>query len=118
MVVATPELFRMIARPILKAAAHNERDYKTMFGAKPEVCALCWNMMCQSLEQTGAEPKHLLWGLMLMKTYAKEKPLCVLAGGVTRTTFRKWAWLIIPRIAGLRPQVVSSAFMFCNDIFN
>ena len=95
----------MVARPILKST-YSARDFNGMFGTSPEVCALTWNMLDLEQAMPGVLPKHLLWALMLMKTYAKEKTLCIIAGGVTRTTFRKWAWLIIPRIAGLKSTVV------------
>ena len=79
------------------------RDFQTMFGATPEVCALCWNLM--NIPPKG-QHKHLLWALMLMKTYAKEKVLAALADA-DRRTYRHWAWAFIQQISNLRPHVVS-----------
>ena len=90
------------------------RDFHTMFGSSPEICSLCWNLL--DIPPRG-EPKHLLWALMLLKTYAKEKVLASLAQ-VDRRTYRHWAWLFIRRVAGLRPHIVSSFFAFSLLAFN
>ena len=81
----------------------DSRDSQTMFGANLEVCALCWNLL--DIPPQG-EPQHLLWALMLLKTYAKEKVLASLAH-VDRRTYWNWAWIFIWQIAGLRPHLVS-----------
>ena len=69
------------------------RDFHTMFGASPEVCALCWNLMTIP---AGGLYKHLLWALMLLKIYAKEKVLASLAD-IDRLTYRHWAWMVFIR---------------------
>ena len=103
MVFAADNLIRLTARPIL--AAQTQRDFSSFFGTSPAVCALTWNMFDLG-DEPGASLRHLLWGLMLMKTYAKESVLCKLAGSVTRTTFRRWAWRMILLIARLKAHVV------------
>ena len=106
MVYATANHFRHVAAPML--AEQNARDYQSLFGCTPEVCALAWNLLDDAV--AGASAKHLLWGLMLMKTYSKESMLCSKVG-VTRATFRHWAWLFIRRIASLSVNVVSCVFL-------
>ena len=100
--VTTANHFRLAARPIL--AEQNARDFQSLFGSTPEVCSLAWNLL-DLVDIEAAAPKHLLWALMLMKTYGKESDLCAKVG-VVRKTFRHWAWLFIIRIASLRPNVV------------
>lgn len=51
---------------------------------------------------------------MFLKLYTKERPMCSLAGGVDKDTFRKWTWLFIEAIADLESCLVSSHWYF-ND---
>ena len=53
---------------------------------------------------------HLLWALMSLKIYGKEKNLCTLAGGVDKKTFRKWAWAFVIAMAYIESSVVSKHF--------
>ena len=104
---ATPNLFRLVAQPIM--AEQNGRDFQSLFGSSPEVCALTWNLLDLAGVGAGTSPKHLLWALMLLKTYAKESFLCSKVG-VSRATYRHWAWLFIRRIAALSRNVVRGFF--------
>ena len=54
------------------------------------------------------EPKHLLWGLAFLKTYSTEKILCELVNVRSRTTLRKYVWMVVKEIAALCAKVVSS----------
>jgi hypothetical protein len=56
------------------------------------------------------EPCHLLWALLLLKTYETESVLAGLCGGVNEDTFHKWAWHFIEKISYLEHEVVSSCF--------
>lgn len=47
-----------------------------------------------------AEPKHLLWGLVLLKNYAVESVSEVIYG-VRRKTFRRWSRLFIKQMASM-----------------
>jgi len=51
--------------------------------------------------------EHLLWALMFLKSYGKEKVMSALAGGVDPQTFRKWVWIFIEAISYLEDEVVS-----------
>jgi len=87
--------------------------FTDMFGTSPAVVAFIWNRLrpYETLDETaGMQPKHMLWGLLLMKVYGKEEQHCALAGGVDKKTFRKWAWLFIEAISSLEPEVVSSFY--------
>jgi hypothetical protein len=63
------------------------------FYAEPEVCAIVWNcldvndMDPYAPDDRSAEPCHLLWCLLLLKTYNTETVLSSLCGGITEGTF-------------------------------
>lgn len=82
MVFATESHFRHAARSILDSRRATQgggaagggggrtKDFTSLFGVSPEVCALTWNLF----DLDGAPNlmfKHLLWALMFMKVYAK-----------------------------------------------
>lgn len=104
MVCATADHFYHAARPLL-ANSRVDRDFTSLFGCRPEVCALAWNLLDVDQVDNEVEFKHFLWALMFMKTYAKETTLCSIAG-VCRKTYRTWVWKVIMKIAGLRTTVV------------
>lgn len=55
----------------------------------------------------GADPKHMLWGLLFMKVYSTEEAHSTVCG-ISRNTFRKWSWLMLNLISGIK--IVSSTF--------
>ena len=85
----------------------NERRWSANYGASPNTCQAIWALITGSSPlPNGASFYHLLWGLLFLKTYMIE---AVVSGmvGVDEQTYRKWVWIIIPRIAALKPSVVS-----------
>ena len=56
---------------------------------------------------SGVQPKHLLWTLLFLKTYATEPILCALVGGVDEKTFRTKVWFLVCEIALLADHLVS-----------
>ena len=99
----TEEEIRIAARTM---GVTQRRDFITNFGVTPTVASLVWNLLDITPSNTGTKLVHLLWALMFLKTYAKEATLIAIAG-VTRTTYRKWMWPMLQRIAALRFSVVS-----------
>ena len=97
----------------VKAASSEDRDFREFFGCGLSVASEVWDMLKKEdvLPQDGLTC-HLLWALMFMKIYGKEKNLCTLAGGVDKKTFRKWAWLFVIAIANLESSVVSNYLFF------
>jgi hypothetical protein len=89
------------------------RDFVAHFGVTPEVINDIWHAGDFVDEQL--EPKHLLWACLLLRVYASES---VLAGmvGVTRKTFRKYAWKGIKLVSDLFPTIVSSTYCSSFDI--
>jgi hypothetical protein len=85
------------------------RLFRSLFGTSPDICAKLWTMLSPQTNKKIdylARPKHLLWGLMLLKIYATEPVLSSLAGGCDVQTFRKWAWQFVRAIAQLEDEVV------------
>jgi len=83
------------------------RRWVSHFELVPYVVAKVWGMLAIEAEEkdAGAKPVHLLWALLLLKTYNTET---VLAGicEVHEDTFRKWAWLFIEKVSYLEHEVV------------
>ena len=82
------------------------------FYAEPEVCAQVWSLLdiednLDAPDDRIAEPCHLLWCLLLLKTYETEPVLSSLCGGVDEDTFSKWAWHFIEKVSYLEQEVVS-----------
>jgi hypothetical protein len=77
-----------------------------LFRVGKDVCEHIWNHLSRySWKPPQTRPKHLLWTLMFLKLYSTELVLAVMAR-VSRKTFRKWVWLLLPVIANMAPFVV------------
>jgi hypothetical protein len=77
------------------------------FGAGANVVLDAWGCILQfDLGPHGGLFVHLLWALMIMKSYGKEKGLCGSTGGesgaVDPKTFWKWTWQFI---GGCTPEM-------------
>jgi hypothetical protein len=86
---------------------------RAFFGAPTAVITTLWNDLESELEDA-AMPKHLLWGLLFMKVYASEAVHCALVGWPCRTTFRKWSWYFIEKIALLEAKYILLDNRFIN----
>jgi hypothetical protein len=88
-----------------------DRDFREFFGCGVLVFLSLWNLLdtTDSIPQKGTI-EHLLWTLMFLKVYAKQRTLSALAGGVDPETFRRWCWRFIEAIASLQPYVVSAQY--------
>ena len=66
-----------------KSAMTEDRDFHECFGCGLHVTSELWDLLVKEnvLPESGCY-YHLLWALMLLKIYGKEKTLCTLAGGV------------------------------------
>ena len=117
-----PEVFLEQARVIFRRRKRSEktelRHFRAHFGTTPKRCAQVWRLLhckggalfansASTTEEKNAKPKHMLWGLMLLKIYGSESILSTLAGADEKI-FRKWAWRFVFWIADLKDFVVSS----------
>lgn len=124
----SPAEFAVVARAVFaprdpgyrnKTFARVDKEIcESLIGASYEICAELWNLINPVATMSkDAKAKHLLWALLLMMNYATEVLNTRVVGGVDVQTFRKWSWLFIDAIAGLKNQVVSSTFMVLVSIW-
>lgn len=104
MVTVTSNVFRslgheMIGRSGRLASYSASRQFRSLFGTSPEVCSILWRQVHSSIPKRG-KPKHILWALLFLKTYATEDVLSTVVG-VDRKTYRKWSWVFINAISHL-----------------
>jgi hypothetical protein len=118
----TPAEYADIARNIFKKKNGYKNKTTTrldneicqsLIGTSYEICAELWNLINPVLSVSrNAQPKHLLWALLLMKQYSTEEVNVRLVGGADNKTYRKWSWLFIEAIANLKASVVS-VLVYC-----
>jgi hypothetical protein len=83
------------------------RQWKSAFGASPEVYCLLWNKINEyKTMPTGIDPKHLLWVLYFLKVYDTEHNSAHSLGKVDETTYQKWSELFVDAISYLECKVV------------
>ena len=104
------DYFYRLAEPIIRkksvGESTKERRFASVFGTSATVCVSLWSMAdCQHMSTA---PEHLLWALMLLKTYATDAVLSSLAG-VDEKTFREWAWYWIEEIQSLELELVRNS---------
>ena len=120
----SPALFRMIGEEILgHSVSGNSRKYVAMFGITPLKVHHLWRLIVEGDDGNDGNnrsekkfaPNHLLWALLLLRSYGREVILATLVG-VSEKTFRKWAWMMIEELARIENLVSSLALkkFFCN----
>ena len=76
-------------------------------GVSFEVCADVWKKIMQNdTMPSGAQPKHLLWALMMLNMYATSKQRAVTARADPKTC-DKWVWAMLEAIVSIKSMVVS-----------
>lgn len=84
------------------------REFLSFFGTTRQICSILWSMIQKKNNHDlprGAAPKHLLWALLFMKTYANETILSSTLK-VDAKTARKWIWWAAEEISNLGDDVV------------
>lgn len=110
--IFTPDAFLALGAQLsgkltIEKRSSAEEFFKSTYGANHEVCSITWELLSvHKKKPCKASPKHLLWGLILLNTYATESFLAGICG-VTPKTYRKWSWLMIDSINQLYSRVVS-----------
>ena len=120
----SPQQFKLIAMKLLHrenqrknweySEGSQARAWASFFGTSPQVAAMIWNKMVTNVViPNGGQPKHLLFGYVLLKRYsgddAHEKIV-----GCSVNTFRKWAWKFIQLIHDLHHEVIRIENRFVN----
>lgn len=81
--------------------------FRSNFKYSPRRCAYLYQCIyCHPSLPDGFVPKHLLWTLYFLVTYAAEKRLCCILKA-DRKTIRKYTWPTITALASLAPYYVS-----------
>jgi hypothetical protein len=115
MVIYSPSSFLYLGLQIAKerdmiVARSNDaerRFFKSAYGSSPEVCSHTWEYLNHyNVIPEKAVPKHLLWAMIFIKSYASEGFLSALVG-TTEKTYRKWIWLMLQSISHIYSKVVS-----------
>ena len=83
------------------------RKFRGLFSVSPKVCSDVWEKVYLNID-SGAEPKHLLWGFLFLKVYSTEHVHCSIVG-TSPKTFRKWSWYFVHVVSDLK--VVSYFFI-------
>ncbi|GKZ00549.1 hypothetical protein MPSEU_001007300 [Mayamaea pseudoterrestris] len=119
-----PEHFADLGNEIMArrgrgVSSRTDRRFRATFGTTPALCSTLWMRLdpSRTMHQK-AEPKHLLWSLMLLKLYLCEHALAALVGGVDEKTVAKWSWLFIDKISSLENQIIRWENRFDDDIGN
>lgn len=128
----TPEDFKKKGMEILQKPLDGgsekicRRRFVASFGATWITCAALWQKCLSSSDETfvadvttfdqtnwkfdrkkpAYKPKHLLWALHFMKCYPTENQMASTVNEDEKT-LRKWVWIFIDALAGLKSEVVS-----------
>jgi hypothetical protein len=111
MVEVTEGHVLLAARPIIGKAPLKMRDFVTLFGVSPKVCAYVYTF---TFFDTGIKVVHFLWALLFLKTYMKEASLIAMVGGsVDKKTFRKYVWQVLSKMSSKSRDIVSPHLCCC-----
>jgi hypothetical protein len=91
-----------------------DERFRSLFGAPSVVIAALWELIRSNVNDD-VEEKHLLWGLVFLKVYAKNEEIhCALVGFPTRKEFRQKAWHIVEILADLKDGIIRLENRFVN----
>ena len=80
-----------------------EREFRSHFGCNPKVAIDMWYL---SDLPPKTQPKHFMWGLMMIMVYSSEETMSKMAA-CDKKTFRKWSWTCVFAMADVLPLIVS-----------
>jgi hypothetical protein len=105
-----PKIIINAAKSTVNPQTRNDtfnRQWKSAFGASPEVCCLLWNKINRyKTMPTGVDPKHLLWVLYFFTVYGTEHNSTHSLCKVDEKTNQKWSELFVDAIFYLKYKVV------------
>jgi hypothetical protein len=109
--VVKSSTFEAAAAKMMKTTNPEDRDFMAWYGSTSQVINDIWHA---GDFEGDVEPKHLLWACLLIRVYATES-VCARMVGVTRKTFRIYAWKCIHKVSDLFPRIVSLATSYWLD---
>jgi hypothetical protein len=98
-----------------QAVEHNK--FRSFFGCSSEVATDLWNRIENGLRQRSL-PKHLLWTLIFLKTYATEEIHIRLVGWVDPKSYRDWVWYMLMKIVEIKEDIIILENRFAGVDFN
>jgi hypothetical protein len=106
----TPKEMAQAAKEVLSLSPRKEsaqdKTFRSFFGAPIGVITDIWNRLEESLDQY-AQPKHLYWGLVLIKRiYSTEEVHCRICGWPDPKTYRKRSWYFVEKVSSLEESVI------------
>ena len=115
MVTLNKDHIELVAKEVLRwpanrkwNSADKDRRLRSFFGAPSNVIADLWNRLVNLTRmQQGGQPKHLLWALVFLKNYSTSELLCSIVGWPNTTTYSKWTWYFVRKIAALKDSIIS-----------
>ena len=88
-----------------------KRRFRGLFGISVDVCVQVWNLLGKRIPEA-SHPRHLLWALLFLKSYANETVISAMTGSDEKTQ-RLWIWQFVRAIARLKLVSVIQ-FLFLN----
>lgn len=112
--VITEGHVRIAAKPIIGRIDAPIRDYISLFGVSPKVCAAIFTHCRSPFERDDDSVclVHLLWALLFLKSYHTEAVLVGLARAGCRRTFRKKVWQVLDCLSSEASTLVSKLVFF------
>lgn len=117
----------LLQKPLEGSEKIQRRRFVANFGASWEICSILWQLCLTSgdvtffksleslpsnferlLNRPPYKPKHLLYAMHFMKCYSTENQSSSELDRADEKTFRKWTWVFIEALAGLKNEVVSN----------
>jgi len=115
-------LFREIGREIIGTTIDGDgRTFIAFFGVTPLQVHQLWQLIVDAGGRRWNDEKwspcHLMWALLLLRTYNREEILAAMAG-VDEKTYRKWAWILIERLSKIENLVSAAPGEDCFSHYN
>jgi hypothetical protein len=96
--------------------AVDRKRFEAMYGTEAVVVADVWLRLMNSQwgEKNSIRPTHLLWSLMLIKSYGKQREMAPKSKRDAKT-WRKWVWKGLHGIDHLKKDIVSNVAVIVSD---
>lgn len=119
----TAQAYEAVARQVLSrpngwkgelSAKSQKKMWSCFFGTTPIVAAEIWNRMEPDVNvDPNCKPKHLLYGLLLLKKYSGDE-ISAMTLDCHTNTFSKWAWVFIEEVHDMHVDVIKLENRFIN----
>ena len=113
--IVTEGHVRLAAAPMVGRSSAAIRDFVSLFGVSPQVCAVIFNIISFPDDICLV---HLLWALSFLKSYATEAVLIGMTGGsVSRNTYRRKVWQVLDCLSSKTSDVVCCLIVCCGYVW-